>query len=497
MALPPRGGGGTGALRRRRAESLIAMSELGPFFGVALISVVMWYLAGDWIAALGVWVLAAGWRFLQSAEGPPVLALAFTFQWAQVTSGIYYYAVTGRRLDTMDLSDYRPMVLVGLGCLVAVLLGLKLGLWLARPRAPGAAAAPQFALSFRALLIAYVVNIAVSGPIQEAAWHFPALAQGILALTFARLGLLFLIFRRLCQPRVRLVWIGVLLAGEIAIGFTGYYAGFREPMMMAAVALLETFDRRRLKHWLVVGVLVAVMGSTGVLWLAVRGDYRHDLDSDAVSESREERLAHIGRLTRDWLKNDPGQLLENLDFFVDRLWAVYYPALAMSQVPAVLPHENGAILLRAVEHLVTPRFLFPDKPRLPSDSEMVRKYAGVWVAGEEEGTSIAFGYAIESYIDFGIPLMFLPVFVYALLLGVAYQCLLRAVRHRELAVALVTTIFWMSLYLFERSWVKHLGFTVTLIVYLGGATIVADRVLLWFDAARPARRRVQLGGGAS
>jgi hypothetical protein len=55
----------------------------------------------------------------------------------------------------------------------------------------------------------------------------------------------------------------------------------------------------------------------------------------------------------------------------------------------------------------------------------------------------------------------------------------------------------MSLYLFERSWVKHLGFTVTLIVYLGGATIVADRVLLWFTAARPARRRVRLGRGAS
>jgi hypothetical protein len=37
----------------------------------------------------------------------------------------------------------------------------------------------------------------------------------------------------------------------------------------------------------------------------------------------------------------------------------------------------------------------------------------------------------------------------------------------------------MSLYLFERSWIKTLGLTVTMMVYLGGATILVDRVLLW------------------
>ena len=120
----------------------------------------------------------------------------------------------------------------------------------------------------------------------------------------------------------------------------------------------------------------------------------------------------------------------------------------------------------------------------------------MWVAGTQEGTSIAFGYAIESYVDFGVPLMFLPIFFYGVLLGAAYQLLLRAVRHRELAVALVTVVFWLSLYLFERSWVKHLGFTVTLIAYLGGATILADRVLLRLHGVRPAGRREPLGDRA-
>jgi len=129
-----------GGLRRPQPRPLAHMGTIGPGLATALVAIAAWYLADDWIAAVGLLVLAAGWRYLQTDDGPPVLALAFTFQWAQVTSGIYYYALTGRKLDTMVLSDYRPMVLIGLGSLVAILLGLKAGLWLARPR--GAAPSP-------------------------------------------------------------------------------------------------------------------------------------------------------------------------------------------------------------------------------------------------------------------------------------------------------------------------------------------------------------------
>ena len=153
-------------------------------------------------------------------------------------------------------------------------------------------------------------------------------------------------------------------------------------------------------------------------------------------------------------------------------------------------------------HALTPRVLFPDKPAVESDSDKVRRYSGVWVAGSEENTSIAFGYAAEAYVDFGIPLMFAPVFAYGLLMGIAYHGLLRAIRLRELAIAAVTVIFWLSLYLFERSWANMLGLSLTLIAYLGGATLLLDRFLLRRPrgrhrgaAARTARRRRARAGG--
>jgi hypothetical protein len=261
------------------------------------------------------------------------------------------------------------------------------------------------------------------------------------------------------------------------LGFTGYFAGFREPMMIAAMAVTGAFDRRKVKHWVVLGAVGVVMLVTGVGWTGIKKDYRGGFEEEAFAASREARLDRVAALSSEWFERSPSEIVSDIELFVDRLWAVYYPALALDFVPAVQPHENGALLWRAVLHVFTPRLLFPDKPELESESEMVRKYAGVWVAGADENTSIAFGYAGESYVDFGVPLMFLPVLAYGLLMGTAYQWWFRLIRRRELATAAAVVIFWLALYLFERSWIRMLGPSLTLFGYLGGAVFLLDRFL--------------------
>jgi hypothetical protein len=163
---------------------------------------------------------------------------------------------------------------------------------------------------------------------------------------------------------------------------------------------------------------------------------------------------------------------------VDRLWAMYYPALAYSRVPTEVPHENGALLLAAVKHVMMPRLLFPAKAGLESDSDKVFRYSGVKVAGAKQKTTIAFGYLAESYVDFGLPGMFAPIFGFGLLMGASYQWFRAQIRHRDLAIAFVTLSYWLSLYLFERSWVRNLGLSITIIACLGVGTILMDRLLL-------------------
>ena len=174
------------------------------------------------------------------------------------------------------------------------------------------------------------------------------------------------------------------------------------------------------------------------------------------------------------------------------MWDVYYPALALDRVPSVQPHTDGALMMTALTHVFTPRILVPGKADIESDSLQVRKYTGLMVAGPEQGTTISFGYEIQGYIDYGIPGLFVPVFLYAIFMGAAYRFFLSAIRHRELSVAVVTVIFWMSLYSYNRSWARMLGLSLTLLVYLGGVTFLIDRYLSGSRAARDelAARRV-------
>jgi hypothetical protein len=159
------------------------------------------------------------------------------------------------------------------------------------------------------------------------------------------------------------------------------------------------------------------------------------------------------------------------------MWDIYYPALALARVPKVLPHTDGAMMTTALQHVLTPRILVPDKQDVESDSLQVRRFAGLWVAGPEQNTTISFGYPIQSYIDYGIPGMFVPVFLFAVFMGAAYRCLLRILVHREISVAVVTVIFWMSLYAANKSWAKMIGLALTMLVYLGGFTYLIDRYL--------------------
>jgi hypothetical protein len=145
----------------------------------------------------------------------------------------------------------------------------------------------------------------------------------------------------------------------------------------------------------------------------------------------------------------------------------------------------------ALIHIVTPRVFFPNKAELPSDSEEVRKYSGVHVAGRETNTSIAFGYAPEAYIDFGIPLMFVPVFLFGVAVGFLYALFRQLIWHRELFVAFATVTFWLTVYLFERSWATMLGVSLGFMVYLGIPVVLLDRFLL-IKYARQSREAPEL-----
>jgi hypothetical protein len=444
-----------------------------------------WYIADDWIGACAVGVLWLAWRTIRDDDGLPILAMALTFQWVQVTSGVWYHALTGRPLATIALSDYRPMVLIGLGCVAALTVGLAAGMGIIRRanRNRVRTSVSSVPIGWTGLITLYFIALSAQGTLVQFAYELPDLTQAILTLRFVHLALLFLILRRLSRPIVQWHWIALLMLFEVLLGITGFFAGYREPIVMAVIALFEIFNPRRVQHWVGVAAFGVMLVVISLFWIGVRTEYRKEFDNETFAQSRSMQFDKMTQLSADWWKNSHS-IYDDMDRLVDRMWVVYYPALAVSRVPSVLPHTDGAFVLAALQHVLSPRVFFPTKAELKSDSEMVRKYSGVWVAGAEQNTSIAFGYAGESYIDFGVPLMFMPVFLYGLVAGLAYQTLSTRLHHEELRSGLLAVIFWLALYLFERSWVKTIGLLGTLLVYLGGPALLLDYYLNRFDVRR-------------
>jgi hypothetical protein len=388
---------------------------------IGLVGATVYFAMNDWLPVLSLATLYLSVKLTLTNDQVYALPLALAFQWTQTSLGVFYYGITGRAVPAIYSSDYRPMVVLALGCCLALAAGIKIGL-LTRQAPDPSVPRPGFAFGFGLLVSCYVGSIFIEGSLLQIAPYYPTFRQIITTLDTARLGVLL-----------------------------------------------------------------------GLIWMGIRGEYRREYtELDQFGQSRSARINRVRDLATGFLNADPEDMWRTADALVERMWAIYYPALALERVPKVLPHTGGAIVGAALTHIVTPRVFFPDKPELPSDSDSVRKYANVHVAGRENNTSIAFGYSIESYIDFGVPMMFLPVFGFGLFVGAAYALFRTLIWHRELFVAFATVAFWLSVYLFERSWATMLGSTMSLMVYLGPPIVLLDRFLLVRFTADQARERAML-----
>jgi hypothetical protein len=455
--------------------------------GVALATAVAAFIVDDWIAAAAVVTLWLCFKLTSTHDGLFVLPAALAFQWNQSTLGMFYKGFTGREVPAIYASDWRPMVLIGLGCCLALAAGIKLGISLRAAPDPKVIR-PDFAFTFAPLIIVYVTTILLESSMLALVDSYPSFRQVIATLDTGRLGILFLILRRLCAPPSRWGLLALVVFTEVVLGITGFFAGFREPLVLAVLAILEVFDRRNVRHWAVIAAGFVMAGAMGLVWMGIRSAYRTEyLEMDKFADSRGARVARVRELTTTFAGGSADALWSTTDALVDRMWTIYYPALAVARVPSVLPHTGGAIIGAALTHIVTPRIFFPNKGELVSDSDMVRKYANVNVAGREQNTSIAFGYAAESYIDFGLPWMFAPSFAFGVFIGLCYATFRLLIWHRELFVAFATVTFWLSVYLFERSWATTLGVAVGFMVYLGGPLVLFDRFLLISEANRASR----------
>jgi hypothetical protein len=74
--------------------------------------------------------------------------------------------------------------------------------------------------------------------------------------------------------------------------------------------------------------------------------------------------------------------------------------------------------------------------------------------------------------------MFVPVFIFGILIGLSYRFLSRHIKHFELRTGVIIVLVWSTLGVYEASWVMLIGPSITILAILGGGALLIDRALL-------------------
>jgi hypothetical protein len=342
------------------------------------------------------------WR----GDDPPILLLPALFQWSEIA--MWPLSTIWKQLPINDLSIYQVdleySALYGMLGLTTLVIGCSLGsrcsnvmpfsvrlrtdatYWRYRDVA-------SFSVATIAAGYAFAIVSSLAGPARELFNQ---------ASNVKYLGIFVLAYWCL----IRESHYGVLFAlsvFEVVFGMTGFFAEFKNSILTLIVAALAARPRLRSGDVVVVGATVSLLLGVATFWSSIKDDYRLLLNkgtgAQIVDISMADRLTYLASSVASM---NGARLAEGFDKLVMRHGYIEYLALTMQNVPQGVPHENGQLTLGVLAHITMPRILFPDKPPLPSDTEIMAKYTGLGLSLRwNENTSISIGYLGELYVDFG------------------------------------------------------------------------------------------------
>ena len=278
----------------------------------------------------------------------------------------------------------------------------------------------------RKIMMVYVIVSLLSVLFNSTIIFIPG-GQLLLSVTYMKWVLLtLLIAHTLVDDSSRLIVL-ILVLLEILLSFSGFWAAFKDYILVVIGAYFLFIPKFSFKTvFLVLSILIVTLFMS-VIWTYSKGEYRKYLTGGERTQIivQEDQLSNLFKfiaiVQEDFSpENFRSSFSAGLESLIHRISYVEFLALAMKQVPEYIPHEEGNLLKNALEHVLKPRFLFPDKKPI-YDSELTSKYTGIQFAGAEQGTSFSLGTVAESYVDFGRVYMFIPILLFGFWIGWLYR----------------------------------------------------------------------------
>ena len=272
----------------------------------------------------------------------------------------------------------------------------------------------------------YIVYSFFSGFLSNLFLSFSG-GQMLISLIFLKwVFLAFLIIHTLIFPSNR-KFVVILILIELLLSFSGFWASFKDYILVAFAAFFTLTYRISLRALLISVLIFLMTFFISVVWSYSKGEYRMYLTGGERSQAivQTENLKNISKLwsivSNDFSsKNFSANFQKGADGLLYRVSYIEYFAMSLHHVPTFIPHEDGKLLLAAFEHIFKPRVLFPNK-KVIDDSEITSTYTGRQFSGREQGASFSLGLVPESYVDFGAIYMFVPIFFFGIYIGFIYK----------------------------------------------------------------------------
>ena len=420
-------------------------------FGAAM-SMAPWEVAESGIALSAIFLLL--WR----NSDPPVLLLPPLFQWTEVAivplstiweqEPLNALSPSGSNLEASALFGFLGIVCLAFGLRIA--MGRPAGI---NQRLREEVSLMPFGETFRlsiSLMAGGYLFIALSpwaGPARE-------LFNQVSALKYV--GFFMLAYWCLVR-RQHMGTLGIVVAFEIMFGLTGFFATFKESLLVLILAALSARSKLRANDAFVIGLVTALLLTVAIFWSAVKPSYRDFVNQGSGAQVVLVPLSdRIEFLSDEVASFDWEKVSEGFDALVKRHGYIEFLAQTMEYVPQTRAHENGALTLAVLKHISFPRFLNPSKPPLPSDTEVMVKYTGQanrW----DSNTSISLGYLAELYVDFGYFGALLATMAIGMILGSIYRFLNSSRRTLALVTTGLTIVAALPVAYFGIAYVKLVG----------------------------------------
>jgi hypothetical protein len=349
--------------------------------------------------------------------------------WSVVAVLIPYADIVNKPLQQMYVYGKSDIVLaswIGLTALAVYLTGIQAAIFRVKTIDISLLMNLLNRYSGRKIMLVYIIVSLLSVLFNSTIIFIPG-GQLLLSVTYMKWVLLtLLIAHTLVDDSSRLIVL-ILVVLEILLSFSGFWAAFKDYILVVIGAYFLFTPKFSFKTvFLVLSILIVTL-FTSVVWTYSKGEYRKYLTGGERTQIivQEDQLSNLFKfiaiVKEDFSpENFRSSFSAGLESLIHRISYVEFFALAMKQVPEYIPHEEGNLLKNAFEHVLKPRFLFPDKKPI-YDSELTSKYTGIQFAGAEQGTSFSLGTVAESYVDFGRVYMFIPILLFGFWLGWLYR----------------------------------------------------------------------------